>query len=127
MIKPLRDFLLIRPHPRSLSDILETPAAVGIDRGRPNMDGRGIAVSVGPGLKVGRKYQRKGLYGPLEIKEGDLVAFEDHKAYPKDPTDPTLLIMQASDCVVLEEDAMEYFYAWCDRLDGVIKPKAIAA
>ena len=99
MIRPLRDFIVVRPFPRSLSDILETPAAVGIDRGRPNMDGRAIVLAVGPG----RRNRRKGWYNPLEISIGDLVAFEDHKAYPKDPTDAELLIMQGADVIVLQE------------------------
>jgi co-chaperonin GroES (HSP10) len=99
------DFLLVRPFPRSISDIIETPG-LGIDRGRPNMDGRGVVVKVGPGKKKGDK--RNGFYGPLELQPGDQVAFEDHKAYPKDPTEPDLWLMQAADCVILEREISDY-------------------
>ena len=103
MMRPLRDFIVVRPFKRSLSEIIETPPVVGIDRGRPNMDGRAIVLCVGPG----RRNRRKGWYNPLEVVPGDLIAFEDHKAYPRDPTEPDLLIMQGADCVVIDDPKRE--------------------
>jgi hypothetical protein len=96
---PFRDFLVVRPLKPALSSILEV--IMQDDKDHPNMEGRAIVLRVGPGLQTGRKYQRKGIYGPLDIQVGDLVAYEGHKTYPRDPGSSNL-IMQASDCIVFE-------------------------
>lgn len=106
---PLRDFLVVRPLKPALSSIIEVIQED--DKDHPNMEGRAIVIAVGPGLKTGRKYQRKGIYGPLDIKVGELVAYEGHKAYPTDPTNENNLIMQASDVIVMEPADLEQYIA----------------
>lgn len=96
---PFRDFLCVRPLKPALSSVLEI--IMQDDKDHPNMEGRAIVLRVGPGLAMGRKHQRKGMYGPLDIKVGDLVAYEGHKSYPRDPCDGNM-ILQASDCIVFE-------------------------
>lgn len=97
--QPFRDFLCVRPLKPALSSILEVIHED--DKDHPNMEGRAIVLRVGPGLQTGRKYQRKGIYGPLDIKVGDLIGYEGHKSYPRDPGSNNL-ILQASDCIVFE-------------------------
>lgn len=114
---PFRDFLLVKPLTAALSAVLEVIHQD--DKDHPNLEGRGIVEKVGPGLKTGRKYQRKGFYGPLEISEGDLVAYEGHKAYPNVHGQ---LIMQAADVIVLEfeegESLADYMKRENLRFDG---------
>lgn len=109
---PFRDFLVVRPLKPALSSILEV--IHNDDKDHPNMEGRAIVLRVGPGLQTGRKYQRKGIYGPLDIQVGDLVGYEGHKTYPRDPCDGNM-ILQASDCIVFEFEEGETLEEYLQR------------
>lgn len=120
MLKPFRDFLIVRPLKSALSSIIEVVQQD--DKDHPNMEGRAIVIRVGPGLKTGRKYQRKGIYGPLEVNEGDLIAYEGHKYYPTEPGTDNL-ILQVSDCIVIDPEEPMGDYLAKENLtpvDGVI-------
>lgn len=96
MIRPLRDFIVVKPLGRVLSSTLIIPIS---DREKkPNLDGRGVVMAIGPG----RRSRKTGIYHTPELKVGDNVFYEEHKTYPKDPTDPALLVMQEADCVAFD-------------------------
>lgn len=74
-MKPLRDYITVKPMPRELSQTLIVIA----DRNRePNADALGIIQAVGPG-----KRDKKGNVRPLDVKPGDVIRFEEHRTYPQ--------------------------------------------
>lgn len=76
MIKPLHDYIAVRPFPRKLSETLLVVAGRNTDR--PNVDASGEVVAVGPGRR-----NKRGAHIPLDVRIGDVVLFEEHKTYPQ--------------------------------------------
>jgi chaperonin GroES len=85
VIRPLRDYIVVRPLERKLSATLVIVAGRNM---KPNVDAAGEVLAVGPG-----KRNKRGAYVPLDVKPGDVVHFEEHKTYPK--IDGLLMLQQA--------------------------------
>lgn len=92
MIRPLRDYIVVKPFPRKLSDVLLVIA--DRNKERPNVDAAGEVVAVGPGRRA-----PNGSRVPLDVFIGDTIRFEEHKTYPKFGD---LMILQQADVAIID-------------------------
>lgn len=91
-IRPLRDYLAVRPLPDAQAGLVFV-----VREGRPR---RGEVLAVGPGKRV------KGRYRPWGTRVGDVIQFTDVCNYPKCTVNgEELLILQEADVCGIEVEA----------------------
>lgn len=96
MLKPRQDFILVKPHVRKQSDIIEIVS-------HHEKHCRGTIVAVGPG-----KEDKRGRVIPLDAKVGDVVIFGDGNFdfYPtyQDGNESYRLIQEGDICGILDPE-----------------------
>lgn len=93
MIRPLRDYLVVRPLDDAQAGLVQV-----VRNGRPR---RGEVLAAGPGKRTER-----GVLKSLDTRVGDVVQFTDVMTYPHFYEGHTkLLIIQEADVCAIEQQA----------------------
>lgn len=95
MLKPTQDYIVVKPHPRVQSDILQVISHEPFSLG--------TIVAVGPG-----KENKRGVRMPLDAKVGEVVRFGEFKnMYPEyhEDGEKFLIIQEADIAGIVEEQS----------------------